>query len=61
LQALTPVTDALARERAEHLVRAHERFREALDKGHRFKVVEPILPMDLLGLYVLVPDTTAQN
>jgi superfamily II DNA or RNA helicase len=61
LQTLTPATDALARERAEHLVRAHERFREALDKGHRFKVVEPILPMDLLGLYVFVPDTSAQN
>lgn len=61
LQSLTPVTHALARERAEHLVRAHERFREALDKGHRYRVVEPILPMDLLGLYVLVPDTTAQN
>lgn len=61
LQSLSPVFEQLARERAAHLVEAHERFREALDKGHRFKVVEPVLPMDLLGLYVLVPDTTAQN
>ncbi len=61
LQQLSPVTDALASQRAEHLVEAHERFREALDKGHRFRVVEPVLPMDLLGLYVLVPDITAQN
>jgi superfamily II DNA or RNA helicase len=61
LHQLTPVTEALARERAEHLIQAHERFREALDKGHRYRVVEPILPMDLLGLYVLVPDTAAQN
>ncbi len=61
LQGLSPVFEALARERAAHLIEAHERFREALDKGHRYQVVEPILPMDLLGLYVLVPDTATQN
>ncbi len=61
LKRLSPVFDKLALERAAHLVEAHERFREALDKGHRFKVVEPVLPMDLLGLYVLVPDTTVKN
>ncbi len=56
LKTLEPLFEQLALERAAHLVEAHERFREALDKGHRFKVVEPILPMDLMGLYVLVPD-----
>ncbi len=61
LQRLSPVFENLARERAAHLIEAHERFREALDKGHRYKVVEPILPMDLLGIYVLVPDTTGNN
>lgn len=57
LKNLEPLFEQLARERAAHLVEAHERFREALDKGHRFKVVEPVLPMDLMGLYVLVPAT----
>jgi hypothetical protein len=61
LKRLSPVFENLALERAAHLVEAHERFREALDKGHRFKVVEPVLPMDLLGLYVLIPDTTAKS
>jgi hypothetical protein len=61
LQKMTQVTDALASQRADHLIEAHERFREALDKGHRFKVVEPILPMDLLGLYILVPDNSKLN
>ena len=61
LNRLSPVFENLALERAAHLVEAHERFREALDKGHRFKVVEPVLPMDLLGLYVLIPDTMAKS
>jgi superfamily II DNA or RNA helicase len=61
LNRLSSTFEKLALERAAHLVEAHERFREALDKGHRFKVVEPVLPMDLLGLYILVPDTTSKN
>jgi hypothetical protein len=61
LNRLSSVFENLALERAAHLVEAHERFREALDKGHRFKVVEPVLPMDLLGLYVLIPDTSAKS
>lgn len=61
LNRLSSVFENLALERAAHLVEAHERFREALDKGHRFKVVEPVLPMDLLGLYVLIPETSAKS
>ena len=57
LQDMQGLLDQKARERAEHLIAAHERFRTALDQGHRYKIVEPVLPMDLLGLYVLVPET----
>jgi len=50
------VTDPYAIERATHLVDSHTRFRE-LVQSSKFKVVEPILPMDVLGFYVLVPET----
>lgn len=46
--------DALAERQAEHLVASHERF-SALLKQHRFQVVHPVLPMDVLGIYVLLP------
>ena len=45
----------LARQRAAVLVEAHERFRKVIG-GARYRVVEPVLPMDLLGVYVLLPD-----
>ncbi|MBX2907860.1 MAG: DEAD/DEAH box helicase family protein [Taibaiella sp.] len=47
-------TDGVALERATHLVDAHMRFKK-LVSGSRFKVVEPILPMDVLGVYILLP------
>ncbi len=47
-------TDAVALDRATHLVDAHMRFKK-LVSGNRFKVVEPILPMDVLGVYILLP------
>jgi superfamily II DNA or RNA helicase len=50
------VTDPYALKRADHLVNAHLRFRE-LVSGSKFKVVEPILPMDVLGIYILLPET----
>jgi superfamily II DNA or RNA helicase len=50
------ITDPYALKRAEHLVNAHLRFRE-LVSGSKFKVVEPILPMDVLGIYILLPET----
>lgn len=49
------VTDPYALKRAAHLVNAHLRFRE-LVSGNKFKVVEPILPMDVLGIYILLPE-----
>lgn len=52
---LRRVFDGVAEERSLHLVEAHERFRKVLG-GSRFKVVYPVLPMDILGMYVLLPE-----
>lgn len=46
--------DALAEERCKQLVEAHERFCELIDK-RRYQVVYPVLPMDILGIYILLP------
>jgi superfamily II DNA or RNA helicase len=54
LSDLRPAFDALAEERCQHLVDAHERFSSLVEKK-RFGVVYPILPMDVLGVYVLMP------
>jgi superfamily II DNA or RNA helicase len=45
----------LAEEQSKRLVAAHERFSALMDK-QRFQVVYPVLPMDLLGLYILLPE-----
>lgn len=47
--------DAVAEQQSKRLVEAHERFSALMDKN-RFQVVYPVLPMDLLGVYVLLPD-----
>ena len=50
--------DVLAFERAEELIRQHERYYKALgaeSKTGRFRVVEPVIPMDILGLYIFIP------
>lgn len=46
--------DKVAYERAEKLVAAHERVRQVLG-GKKYQVITPVLPMDVLGIYVLVP------
>lgn len=40
--------------RSNELIKAHERFRKLLG-GSRYKIVEPVLPPDILGIYVLLP------
>lgn len=57
LNVLHEEFDKVAMERAQELVDAHERFRKVLAGSH-YKVVEPILPMDLMGVYILLPDNT---
>ncbi|MBF0238119.1 MAG: DEAD/DEAH box helicase [SAR324 cluster bacterium] len=47
--------DQLAEGRSKKLVEAHERFSKVMGHGH-FQVVYPVLPMDILGMYILLPD-----
>lgn len=49
-------TDPVALDRAQKLVDSHSRVRKLM-KTEKYKVVEPVLPMDLLGVYVLLPHT----
>ena len=48
------ITDPIALKRAENLVDSHTRVRKLL-KGSSYKVVEPILPMDVMGVYIFLP------
>lgn len=49
------VFDEIAGHRAGVLIEAHERFRKVLG-GKQFKAVEPVLPMDIMGVYIFIPD-----
>jgi hypothetical protein len=55
LASLETQFDVIAEEQSKRLVAAHERFSALMDK-QRFQVVYPVLPMDLLGIYVLLPE-----
>jgi superfamily II DNA or RNA helicase len=46
--------DQIARQRSEKLVEGHERYRKAL-KGKEYEV-GAVLPMDLMGIYILIPE-----
>lgn len=58
LESLREQFDTIAEEQAKKLVAAHERFSALMDR-QRFQVVYPVLPMDLLGIYVLLPEVPA--
>lgn len=45
----------VAERQSQHLVESHQRFSALMDK-QQFQVVYPVLPMDLLGIYVLLPE-----
>lgn len=45
----------IAEQQSKRLVAAHERFSALMDK-QRYQVVYPVLPMDLLGIYILLPE-----
>ena len=47
--------DKVAEQRSQKLVEAHERFSRLMDKK-KFQVVYPVLPMDVMGIYILLPD-----
>jgi superfamily II DNA or RNA helicase len=55
LTSLRAEFDAVAEQQSKRLVDAHERFSALMDR-QRFQVVYPVLPMDLLGVYILLPD-----
>jgi superfamily II DNA or RNA helicase len=48
----------IAEEQSKRLVAAHERFSALMDR-QKFQVVYPVLPMDLLGLYILLPEAAS--
>ncbi len=58
LDRLNTDFDELAEEQSKRLVAAHERFSALMDQ-RRYQVVYPILPMDLMGLYILLPEGSA--
>jgi len=58
MDSLAPQFEVIAEEQSKRLVAAHERFSALMDK-QRFQVVYPVLPMDLLGIYILLPEAAA--
>lgn len=58
LDTLSTDFDAIAEEQSQRLVAAHERFSALMDR-QKFQVVYPVLPMDLLGIYILLPEKPA--
>ena len=55
LGQLDEAVNALAEAQSTRLVAAHERFSALMDK-QRYQVVYPVLPMDLMGMYILLPE-----
>ena len=55
---LDGVFNKLAEAQSKCLVAAHERFSALMDR-QRYQVVYPILPMDLMGMYILLPEDSA--
>ncbi|ACB54351.1 hypothetical protein cce_5005 [Crocosphaera subtropica ATCC 51142] len=55
LEDLMPSLEAIAKERAKNLLTSHRRVRKFTKEG-TFRKVEPQLPMDVLGLYILLPE-----
>lgn len=55
LDTLDDEFQVIAEQQSKRLVEAHERFSALMDK-QRYQVVYPVLPMDLLGIYILLPE-----
>jgi hypothetical protein len=52
--SLKSEVQTLSEERAMHLVESHGRFKELVG-GRRYEAVHPVLPPDVIGIYVLMP------
>lgn len=50
-----PILDELAAQRAQSLVDAYDRFHKVV-RGSRYTVSKPVRPMDIMGLYILLPE-----
>ena len=55
MSELTPHLDAVVRQRSQVLLEAHRRVRQSAGQRVRGLHVEPILPPDVLGIYVYLP------
>lgn len=55
LDKLSTEFEEIAEQQSLKLVAAHERFSAVISRQH-FQVVYPVLPMDLLGVYILLPE-----
>ena len=60
LPAWQPQLDAMAKARAQELLQDHRRVREAADAKGTYQVTAS-LPVDVMGIYVLVPGTSEQG
>ena len=58
LRRLEKAFSELAEEQSKRLVASHERFSTLMDK-QQYQVVYPVLPMDLMGMYILLPEGSA--
>lgn len=54
INKLAPHFEKIVKEKAQSLLEDHRRVRDASDARGRYSV-EPILPVDVMGVYVLVP------
>jgi hypothetical protein len=50
LWTVTGKMNQIAKDRSEQLVEAHHRFSQLLKERTRYQVVQPVLPMDVLGV-----------
>jgi hypothetical protein len=48
----------LANKRADNLVEAHGRFKDLIG-GRRYEKATPVLPPDVMGVYILMPKPKA--
>ena len=55
ISSLNTEFQTIAEQQSKRLVEAHERFSALMDK-RRYQVVYPVLPMDLLGIYIFLPE-----
>jgi len=58
LDTLREEFDSVAEGQSRKLVEAHERFSAVMNQP-RYQVVYPVLPMDILGIYILLPEAAS--